>query len=269
MDDLVSVVITTYKRNFFLKKAIDSVINQTYKDLEIIVIDDNGLENEFRIENRKLEREYKRKHSNIRFVYLEKNLGGCSARNEGIKNALGKYIAFLDDDDEFYKYKLEKYVERFNTNKEIDMVYSFVESNTGEKWKNVPGENPLYTHLLSGCLAATSQWMIKKDKLVMVNGFEETPAKQDSILIFNLLVSGCKLSCIEEVLSLYNIHDNTRISNNGKALDGEIIFFNKYKQIRENFSLREQRKIERSFKIRIMKNLVKQKRFISVIKYLL
>lgn len=113
---MVSVVIPTFQRNDFLERAINSVFKQNFTDYEILIIDDNVGENVYRINNRNLEN--KIQNSKIRFIYNEKNLGGAEARNIGIKEAQGKYIAFLDDDDIFLPEKLKKMISVLEEKKE-------------------------------------------------------------------------------------------------------------------------------------------------------
>ena len=105
-DKLVSVIITTYKRpTDILKRAIMSAIGQTYKNIEIIIVNDCP-------EQKELSKEIKKMistiHDNrIKYIELDKNQGACIARNIGIKNSNGYYIALLDDDDEWVKEKIE------------------------------------------------------------------------------------------------------------------------------------------------------------------
>ena len=95
---LVSVIIPTYKRSELLSRALASVIAQTYENLEIIIVDDNDGENEFRKTTRsKIQNEFSGK--NIHYIENEKNEGLAEARNIGVKKSMGKFIAFLDDDD--------------------------------------------------------------------------------------------------------------------------------------------------------------------------
>lgn len=94
MKDLISVIIPVYNGENDIKKCIDSVINQTYKNLEIIIINDGSTDNTF-----KILKEYKNKYGDKLVVIDQKNKGQAIARNNGIKKSTGKYITFLDADD--------------------------------------------------------------------------------------------------------------------------------------------------------------------------
>ena len=108
-EDVVSVIIPTYKRPKELERAIISVKNQTYKNIEIIVVDDNAND----IEQRKSTEQVVKKYENIVYIQNKENLGGSKTRNIGIENAKGKYIAFLDDDDEFLPNKIEQQIKLY------------------------------------------------------------------------------------------------------------------------------------------------------------
>jgi len=117
MTDFISVVIPTYNRYRLTKRAILSVLNQTCKNYEIIVVDDGSSD-----ETAKLKDEF-----DIRYIYQE-NRGVSSARNQGIKAAKGEWIAFLDSDDEWMSDKLQKQIEFFKKNPSIKFCH------TGETW---------------------------------------------------------------------------------------------------------------------------------------
>ena len=96
---VVSVVIPTYNRACLLGRAIQCVLNQSFQDIEVIVVDDASQDNSADIVN-------SLDDSRIKYLRHEKNRGGSSARNTGIKAARGEYIAFLDDDDEWMPTKI-------------------------------------------------------------------------------------------------------------------------------------------------------------------
>ena len=95
----VSVIIPVYNKQDYIKRTINSVLNQTYKNFEIIVVDDGSTDNSLKAIKQIKDKRIK--------VFAQKNLGVSNARNKGIKQAKGNYIAFLDADDEF----LPKYLE--------------------------------------------------------------------------------------------------------------------------------------------------------------
>lgn len=104
--DLVSVVIPTYRRSDSLIRAITSVKNQTYPDIEIIVVNDNQVGDEFSLDLYKKMSAFE-SDDNVFLVEQEKHINGAAARNAGIKRAKGEYIAFLDDDDYWDSHKIE------------------------------------------------------------------------------------------------------------------------------------------------------------------
>ena len=105
--NLVSVIIPTYKRSSMLERAINSVLSQSYDFFELLIINDNypGDEWSNQVENRVNSFNDKR----IRFINQDIHINGAAARNVGIKNATGEYIAFLDDDDYFDAVRLVGY----------------------------------------------------------------------------------------------------------------------------------------------------------------
>lgn len=117
--NLVSVIIPTHDRSELLTNAINSVLSQTYSNLEILIIDDNSSDN-----TEQIVKEIK----NSKILYFKNNvsLGSAGARNIGIKNSKGEFIAFLDDDDIWYTDKLRKQIECFK-NEKVGLVYSSID----------------------------------------------------------------------------------------------------------------------------------------------
>lgn len=255
MNELISVVITSYGRTDTLTRAIRSLLIQTYSNIEIIVVDDNANEsyaNEidkicgFFSDNR------------IVVIHNPKNLGGALARNEGIKVAKGKYIAFLDDDDEYLPSKIEKQYQLFKdaNNSKLALVYCYckeVKNGTENRiYQNDITGNCIYEAMKS-CIAATSQWMCSKDALVDVGMFSDTPCKQDSLLICKLVVNGYKVDRVPEILSIYNVGASNRISTGShkKRIIGENILRDYCRKYYEGLQKREIENIEYSFSCRL------------------
>ncbi len=113
----VSVIIPSFNGRAYIEEAVRSAVNQTYKNTEIIVIDDGSTD-----DTREIIQNIQKEHPHITYLYQE-NAGLSAARNTGIKNASGEYIALLDSDDMFLPEKLEKQVAYLQKHPECDVVY--------------------------------------------------------------------------------------------------------------------------------------------------
>lgn len=118
MKDLVSIITPSYNSEKFIEETIESVIAQTYTNWEMIIVDDVSTDNSIEIINN-----YAMEDSRIKLIQLEKNSGAAVARNTAIKNANGRFIAFLDSDDLWVKTKLEEQISYMKKNN-ISFSYS-------------------------------------------------------------------------------------------------------------------------------------------------
>lgn len=214
---LVSVVIPTYKRSDMLKTAINSIIKQTYENIEIIVIDDNKPFSEYRVKTKNKLRSYIESRT-VRYIENEKNLGGAITRNRAVEQSKGEYIAFLDDDDMFFPTKIEKQVELMLQNKDnnVGLVYCHcngVDEEGRILWQNTNSYEglPLYESMIY-CIASTSLWLCDKKMLLDIGGFEDTPSKQDLLLMVKIIANEYKIMCVNEILVDYLEHSRGKIS---------------------------------------------------------
>ncbi len=172
---LVSIVIPTYARPTNLVRAIESVLNQTYKPIEIIVVDDNGRGTPYQVETEKILKSFIDK-GEVRYLTHEVNKNGSAARNTGFRASKAEYINFLDDDDVFAPTKIEKQVARLEKDKKFDACYC----NTkvyGKKrdleWR-CQAEGDLSLLLLMNKIHFnTSAVLFKKKGLEDINGWDE------------------------------------------------------------------------------------------------
>lgn len=109
-EPLVSIILPTYNRSKFLYRAVESVIKQTFKNWELIIVDDASTD-----DTQALFKDIALQDRRIQYHRLEKNGGACIARNKGIQVSKGEYITFLDSDDEYFPKKLELQVYCFKT----------------------------------------------------------------------------------------------------------------------------------------------------------
>lgn len=250
---LVSVVIPTYARNDMLERAINCVLKQTHQNLEIIVIDDNPADSEYRKMAEAIMEKYK-EDSRIRYIQNPQNLGGAGARNVGIEFSKGEYIAFLDDDDEYYPEKIEKQLKVFlnSPSDKLALVYCDVE-HAGRDGsvdcviKAKHRGNCLYEAIVDDCIANTSEWLVKKSLLNDVGNFSIVPCKQDSTVIIKLLRAGYEVDFVPEVLCRYNNFTGVvRISFGPKKVEGEKLFCDLCRESYDLFTKRQIRNIEYS-----------------------
>ena len=110
----ISIVIPTYNQAEYLQEAIESVFSQTYKNTEIIIIDDGSTDNTLKVVN---------SFNDNKIIFIQqRNKGASSARNTGIKEANGEYIAFLDSDDLWLKDKLRKQIDFMRENQKVGLL---------------------------------------------------------------------------------------------------------------------------------------------------
>ncbi len=209
MNDLITIIITTYKRSNLIENAIKSIINQTYKNIEIIVVDDNA----DNVDERRKTESIVKKYNNIIYIKNKKNLGGALARNEGIKRAKGKFIAFLDDDDEYTNDKIEKQYKLYKQHEKENIGLVFCNEKSVDY-----NQNLIYQQML-GCIAPTSFWLVPKKVFEEINYFEDSPSKQDSIVVLKILLQGYNVIKVPEKLVIFNSHNSesgisgTKLSN--------------------------------------------------------
>lgn len=169
----VSVIIPTYNRAHLITRAIRSVLNQTYHDFELIVVDDGSTDNTEEIVNGFND-------PRIKYIRHDKNKRVAAARNTGIKAARGSYIAFQDSDDEWLPTKLEKQLQAFkNASPEVGVVYSGIWRIEGNKRKHIGyhdkkgKEEDLCHNLLKKSFIYVQSAIIKKECFAKAGMFDE------------------------------------------------------------------------------------------------
>jgi len=234
---LVSVVIPTYNRADTIIRSIESVIKQTYKNIEIIVVDDASKDNTETVLQKYIPL------SNFKYIKLTNNVGGAEARNIGINKSNGKYIAFQDSDDEWMLDKLEKQMLYFNQN-DVDIVFSKIKRISSEGESIFPKSNNLkplnIATLLQVNYIGTPSAVIKKNKLEEVLGFDKTLPRLQDWDLFIRLSKNSTFHMIPEVLCNAYLQDNS-ITNKPQALVKTLtIFVDKYKNDIHQLTNKEQ-----------------------------
>lgn len=233
MDELVSVIITTYKRNDLLPRAINSVLNQSYQNIEVIVVDDNNSDSEWRRDTEELIKEKYGKEDRLHYIKMPMNSGACAARNEGVRHANGQYINFLDDDDEFCQTKIEKQVELFRHQPELGVVGCFAEiidengNVKGYEQSKVSGD--VFFQQLCQNITTTSLSLIRKKLYVQSGGFEQMHSSQEHWMFAKIYAINPNYDFVAETLVRLYHHSGERISTNRNKPLGAIELAEKVK----------------------------------------
>lgn len=221
MEVVVSVVITTYKRNVEdIVPSIDSVRYQTYKNIELIVVDDSP--ESFEGRNNVSTFFSDLTDERVKYIQHEKNMGACVARNTGLANSCGEYIAFLDDDDIWLPNKVEMQLKKF-VDEKVGLVYCdavIIDANGSiRKWfgRNKPIRGKVYDQLMcSNFIGSTSFPMMRRSVIEDVGGFDpEMEASQDWDTWIRI-TKHCEVDYVNEALVKYIIHPGERISNSAE-----------------------------------------------------
>ena len=206
----VSVVIPVYNSSKYIKECLDSVINQTYKNIEIIIVNDKSTDDSLDII-----KSYKDKR--IKVINLHKNVGVSIARNKGVDNCSGDYICFLDSDDYWNLKKIEKQIKFIKNKTFIYSDYEFL--NNGKRKKVSVPKTITYKEALKNTTIFTSTVMfnmkyLNKEDIYMPN----VRKGGDTSTWWKVLKKVNTAYGMNEVLSIYRVEGKSLSSNKIKAL---------------------------------------------------
>lgn len=216
-EKLITVVIPTFGRSEFLVRAINSVLKQSYTNFEVIVVDDNGRGSKNQIDTYKKISDLLSRDDRIRYIVHDENKNGSAARNTGIKHAKGKYICFLDDDDEFLEDKLlRQYTLLERLGEDWVACYTghirYFDNNVNKNYQYKPTiqGNILFEVLnfsVDACSGSTL--MIRKSLIPKVCGFNENLKRhQDYEFLAKVAYYG-KIAVISEPMVKIHVHEGS------------------------------------------------------------
>lgn len=218
---MISVIIPTYNREKTILNAVNSVLKQTYKDIEVIVVDDGSKDNTAQV--------FKHvKDSRVKYIYQE-NAGACVARNNGIKHARGEYIAFNDSDDIWYQDKLLKQISVIEK-ENVDVVFCKVlKKEMGKEDMIMPmsfDEGIVKMgHSLFGI--GTQTIMAKREVFENEKFDPELPRFQECELLLRIQ-KHFKIYCLNEALVEYNLGEDSISYNPHKLITACKIILKKH-----------------------------------------
>ncbi|WP_347158210.1 glycosyltransferase family 2 protein [Pontibacter chitinilyticus] len=250
MPRLVSVIIPCFNGEHFVGRAINSALSQSYKDIELLLVDNNSTDNTFAVL-----KEFEKSHPDKITVYSEKKKGACAARNLGLSMAKGDWIQFLDADDELLPLKIEQQMAVVES-KNPDIVigdYTIFHSVTQKRYADRIAEDDPWLGLINSKLGRTSANIWRKESLLKVNGWnEELSSSQEYDLMFRVFKLNAKVEITHQIqTSIFAQPDSiTKTDNLEKRLK---IYLNRYNLRRDIYEfLREHNQLTPVYKKNIL-----------------
>jgi len=251
MADLVSIIITTYKRPELLNRSLRSALNQTYHNVEVLVVDDNDNNSDARLKTQQLMQTTFAGYNNLRYLCMAHNSGACVARNRGVDECHGTYIQFLDDDDEMLPEKIEKQVAVFEADKEMKLsavgCYGEVVDGTGNHVSDIRDDirGDVFFWNMCDIVGVTSQLLIRKSTYVESGGFEKMHASQDHWMLIRLFSVVPYYDYVSESLVRIYHHSAERISTNSNKPLGAVELYEKCKPLFNRLTSEQVKKVMR------------------------
>ena len=213
---LISVIIPSYNAEKTIEKAIQSVIVQTYSNIEVIIVDDCSKDGTV-----KTAISYAAKDNRIKVLQNQTNMGVALTRNKGVKKAQGDWIAFLDSDDRWIPSKLEKQSDILKRNPMCSLCYtgSAFEDNKGTQCRyTLPVPQKLkYNDLLKQNLISCSSVLVKKKALMEFPMESDSMIHEDLATWLKILKDGSEAIGIDEPLLIYTISSQSKSGNKLRA----------------------------------------------------
>jgi len=223
MNGKVSIIMPVYNGDKFLRESIESVLSQTFKDFEFIIINDGSTDSSLSII-----KEYSNKDSRIKIID-QKNKGVSTSRNNGIKNSVGEYIAFIDSDDLWSKEKLEIQINTFLKDKDLKIcgTWGMVINESGKeirKFEYPPIiDKEIKIKSIYKYPFITSSIIFKKEILNMNKLFKaKIKLAEDYEFITNYIYKN-KCININDYLIKYRIHKNNSDNSFYKKIKFKIL----------------------------------------------
>ena len=210
---LVSIITPAYNASKYIKETIESVLNQTYDNWELIVINDGSTDDTEKIVN-------SFKDSRIKLINQE-NMGVSAARNRGLSEAQGEFITFLDADDILPPNSLEARVKYLQENSDIDLIHgleiNFIHPNINNTYKiyDTFALDDLYKRILQldSNISFTPGYLLRMDSIKDTTFNEGMTHSEDMLYLLKLLKKGIKYSSISKKTYFYRVAHNSAMSN--------------------------------------------------------
>jgi glycosyltransferase involved in cell wall biosynthesis len=197
---MISVIMPVYNRQTYVAESIDSILNQSYKDFELIIVDDGSTD-----DTPKLLEFYHNKDERVKVHYLDKNQGIANARNTGISLSKGEYIAVMDSDDLAHPDRLKLSMKAI---KKVDFVYSpylIADEHATVKSVYVPKEKVTFDDVKNN--SAWPHVTIMADRVCFIeNPYRDYRVNDDAFLVWDWFKAGYKAKMVKEALMIVRMH---------------------------------------------------------------
>lgn len=246
----VSVIIPTYSRPQNLLRSIRSVFSQTYREIEIIVVDDNGQGTQYQLETETALKCYIEEHKLI-YIKHQYNKNGSAARNTGLRACTGEYFTFLDDDDYLYPQKIEKQVNALKMNAACGMVYCGYERRSEVEIlsKHIPHEyGNLQLEILKkswGC-GSGSNPMFRREVYQKIGGFDESFIRHQDLEYMVRAFRHFEICVVPDILLSKYVDSSTNRPNVERYAHVKEHFLRKFHEDIVKYNIKEQKKVYRN-----------------------
>lgn len=223
---LVSIITPSYNSASFIEKTIESVLEQTYKNWEMIIVDDSSTD-----QSQELIKQYMLQNKRIKLIINQEKLGAAQSRNRAIEEAKGEYIAFLDSDDLWFSEKLEKQITLMKKN---DVYLSYSSYNTIDETGKVMGtflvrEKVTYYDMLKTSTIGTLTTIYNVKELGKC--YFEDIGHEDYVMKLQILKKIKFAQGINEPLAHYRIVRKSLSSNKFKAANWQWYIYRKIEKL--------------------------------------
>jgi glycosyltransferase involved in cell wall biosynthesis len=228
---LVSIIIPTYNRATRIVATLDSIFNQIYQNIEVIVVDDGSTDDTDSVLN-DYQQKAIQKHITLKYI-KQNNAGAPAARNNGFRNSEGEYVVFFDSDDIMLSNRIEEQLTTMLLEKTDCCACGFYFNSNQNKYVPSIKKYALYSFLKAKLMGSTQSWMFKKALVIQVNGYDESlSCKQDSDIVFRMLMQHPRISIYEKALTIFIDHNEESrimrsIKNNRTGYDSIVKYHSK------------------------------------------
>lgn len=266
---LVSCVIPTYKRCDTLVRAVNSVLNQTYPNIEVLVVNDNEPGDYFTVQVRKA-LEVFADNSRVRLVLQDKHVNGAKARNVGIEAAKGEYIGFLDDDDEWESTKIEKQVKYLLENPDMAACVCLCSTyyNGKKELEAAPytNKNLQFNVLLRQVGIGTPAFLGRRECVIKSQMFNVNLLRHQELQFFVDFLEQYNIGVLNEHLVKIHGDDNTNRPNLENIIKRKQEWFHEMKDVINKYSWYNRYRIKCAHAFEVLLIAVRQRNVLYIFK---